>query len=116
MTEADCWSAAKLRSWRVSILRTRAQHLGDVEAPDEKEAEAEGRCGDVDIAGMWRNMRANAADAALAGAHLETPGAGITISVTACGYLCGACRSILKESSCSSSSPSFWPSLQSRPT
>jgi hypothetical protein len=28
-------TAAKLRSWRVSILRTRAQHLGDVEAPDE---------------------------------------------------------------------------------
>jgi hypothetical protein len=31
---------AKLRSWRVSILRTRAKHLGDVQAPDEKTAEA----------------------------------------------------------------------------
>ena len=34
-------TAAKLRSWRVSILRTRAKHLGDVQAPDEKTAEAE---------------------------------------------------------------------------
>lgn len=36
-------TAAKLRSWRVSILRQRAepQHLGVVEAPDEKAAEAE---------------------------------------------------------------------------
>jgi hypothetical protein len=33
-------TAAKLRSWRVSILRGRAQHLGDVEAPDAKSAEA----------------------------------------------------------------------------
>jgi hypothetical protein len=33
-------TAAKLRSWSVSILRTRAQHLGDVEAPDAKSAEA----------------------------------------------------------------------------
>jgi hypothetical protein len=32
--------AAKLRSWRVAILRNRAQYLGDVEAPDEKAAEA----------------------------------------------------------------------------
>jgi hypothetical protein len=29
---------AKLRSWRVAILRNRAQYLGDVQAPD---AEAE---------------------------------------------------------------------------
>ena len=34
-------TAAKLRSWRVSILRGRAKHLGDVRAPDEKSAEAE---------------------------------------------------------------------------
>ena len=34
-------TAAKLRSWRVSILRTRAKHLGDVQAPDEKTTEAE---------------------------------------------------------------------------
>ena len=35
-------AAAKLRSWRVSILRQRAepQHLGVVEAPNEKAAEA----------------------------------------------------------------------------
>jgi hypothetical protein len=33
--------AEKLRSWRVSILRQRAKHLGDVEAPDQKAAEAE---------------------------------------------------------------------------
>jgi hypothetical protein len=32
--------AEKLRSWRVSILRARAQYLGDVLAPDEKAAEA----------------------------------------------------------------------------
>ena len=32
--------AAKLRSWRVAILRNRAQYLGEVQAPDEKAAEA----------------------------------------------------------------------------
>jgi hypothetical protein len=31
---------AKLRSWRVSIFRARAQYIGDVEAPDERAAEA----------------------------------------------------------------------------
>jgi hypothetical protein len=34
-------AAAKLRSWRVSILRWRAHHLGTVEAPDQRSAEAE---------------------------------------------------------------------------
>ena len=34
-------AAAKLRSWRVSILRQRAHNLGTIEAPDEKAAEAE---------------------------------------------------------------------------
>src|SRR5262249_48620769 len=33
-------AAAKLRSWRVSIIRKRGQYLGTVEAPDEKAAEA----------------------------------------------------------------------------
>jgi hypothetical protein len=33
-------TAAKLRSWRVSIIRKRAQHLGVVAAPNEKAAEA----------------------------------------------------------------------------
>jgi hypothetical protein len=33
-------SAAKLRSWRVTILRNRAHYLGDVQAPDEGAAEA----------------------------------------------------------------------------
>ena len=33
-------SAAKLRSWRVSILRQRAHHLGTVRAPDRDAAEA----------------------------------------------------------------------------
>jgi hypothetical protein len=32
---------SKLRSWRVSILAPRAKHLDDVQAPDEKTAEAE---------------------------------------------------------------------------
>jgi len=32
--------AAKLRSWRVSIIRKRGQDLGTVEAPNEKAAEA----------------------------------------------------------------------------
>jgi len=32
--------AAKLRSWRVSLLRSRAHHLGTVEAANEKAAEA----------------------------------------------------------------------------
>jgi hypothetical protein len=32
--------STKLRSWRVSILRSRAHYLGTVEAPDEKAAEA----------------------------------------------------------------------------
>jgi hypothetical protein len=34
-------TAAKLRRWRVSILRQRAHYLGMVDAPDEKAAEAE---------------------------------------------------------------------------
>ena len=32
--------AARMRSWRVSLLRGRAQPLGTVEAPDERAAEA----------------------------------------------------------------------------
>ena len=32
--------AAKLRSWRVSIIRKRGQYLGNVDAPNEKAAEA----------------------------------------------------------------------------
>jgi hypothetical protein len=32
-------SAAKLRSWRVSLIRKRGQYLGTVEAPNEKAAE-----------------------------------------------------------------------------
>ena len=32
--------ASKLRTWRVSLLRQRAQYLGMVEAPDEKAVEA----------------------------------------------------------------------------
>ena len=32
--------AARMRSWRVSLLRGRAQPLGTVEAPDERPAEA----------------------------------------------------------------------------
>jgi hypothetical protein len=33
-------TAAKLRNWRVSILRSRAEYLGIVQAPDERAAEA----------------------------------------------------------------------------
>ena len=33
-------TAAKLRSWRVSIIRKRGQYLGTVEAPNEKAAES----------------------------------------------------------------------------
>jgi hypothetical protein len=33
-------TAAKLRSWRLAILRSRAHYLGDVQAPDEGAAEA----------------------------------------------------------------------------
>ena len=33
-------TAAKLRSWRISIIRKRGQYLGTVEAPNEKAAEA----------------------------------------------------------------------------
>jgi uncharacterized protein YchJ len=32
--------AARMRSWRVSLLRGRAQYLGNVDAPDEQAAEA----------------------------------------------------------------------------
>jgi hypothetical protein len=32
-------TAEKLRWWRVAVLRGRAKHLGDVQAPDEKSAE-----------------------------------------------------------------------------
>jgi hypothetical protein len=31
---------AKLRSWRVSILRARGEYIGDVQAPDREAAEA----------------------------------------------------------------------------
>jgi len=34
-------TAAKLRSWRVIIMRSRGEHLGSVEAPDRERAEAE---------------------------------------------------------------------------
>jgi hypothetical protein len=34
-------TGAKLRRWRVAIMRARAQQLGIVEAPDQKAAEAE---------------------------------------------------------------------------
>jgi hypothetical protein len=33
-------TAAKLRSWRVSLIRNRSQYLGTVEAPNERAAEA----------------------------------------------------------------------------
>jgi hypothetical protein len=33
-------TAAKLRSWRASLIRKRAQYLGTVDAPNEKAAEA----------------------------------------------------------------------------
>jgi hypothetical protein len=33
-------TTAKLRSWRVFIIRRRAYHVGTVEAPNEKAAEA----------------------------------------------------------------------------
>ena len=32
--------SAKLRSWRVEILRNRSQYLGDVQAANERAAEA----------------------------------------------------------------------------
>jgi len=32
--------ATKLRSWRVSVLRSRAHYLGTIDAPNEKAAEA----------------------------------------------------------------------------
>ena len=34
-------TAAKLRRWRVSILRQRAHNLGTIEAPDREAAETE---------------------------------------------------------------------------
>ena len=33
-------TAAKLRNWRVSIMRARGQHLGTVAAPDRQTAES----------------------------------------------------------------------------
>jgi hypothetical protein len=33
-------TAAKLRSWRVSLIRKHGQYLGTVEAPNEKAAQA----------------------------------------------------------------------------
>jgi Zn-dependent protease with chaperone function len=33
-------TAAKLRSWRVSIIRKRSQYLGTVETPNDRAAEA----------------------------------------------------------------------------
>jgi hypothetical protein len=34
-------TAAKLRNWRVAVMRSRAHGLGIVAAPDQKSAEAE---------------------------------------------------------------------------
>jgi hypothetical protein len=34
-------TAAKLRNWRIAIIRQRAHNLGTIEAPDAKSAEAE---------------------------------------------------------------------------
>jgi hypothetical protein len=34
-------TAAKLKRWRISIMRSRGHHLGTVEAPDREAAEAE---------------------------------------------------------------------------
>ena len=34
-------TAAKLRSWRVVIMRSKGEYLGSVEAPDREKAEAE---------------------------------------------------------------------------
>ena len=39
-TTRQKFTAAKLRSWRDSIIRKRGQYLGTVEAPNEKAAEA----------------------------------------------------------------------------
>ena len=33
-------TAAKLRSWRVVIMRSRGEYLGSVEAPDREKAES----------------------------------------------------------------------------
>jgi hypothetical protein len=33
-------TAAKLRTWRISIIRKRGQYLGTVEAPNERAAQA----------------------------------------------------------------------------
>jgi hypothetical protein len=48
----------KLRSWRVSILRQRAQYIGTVKAPDERTAEAARRShsssSTTSSAGGWR--------------------------------------------------------------
>jgi hypothetical protein len=33
--------SAKLRSWRVVIMRSKGEYLGSVEAPDREKAEAE---------------------------------------------------------------------------
>jgi hypothetical protein len=34
-------TAARLKRWRISLMRSRGHHLGTVEAPDRKAAEAE---------------------------------------------------------------------------
>jgi hypothetical protein len=46
-------AAAKIRNWRVAIIRQRAQHLGTIEAPDEKAAEAEA----VKVFGLTEEQR-----------------------------------------------------------
>jgi hypothetical protein len=40
MPQSPKKKSARLRSWRVSLIRKRAQYLGTVEAPNEKAAEA----------------------------------------------------------------------------
>jgi hypothetical protein len=53
---ASARKAAKLRSWRVSILRAQAQYRGDVKAPDQRSAEAEA-AGQVGLTAGQRRRR-----------------------------------------------------------
>jgi hypothetical protein len=59
--------AAKLRSWRVSIIRKRGQYLGTVEAANEKAAEAAAVAEAVDVDTGLRAARRSHAYARLCG-------------------------------------------------
>jgi hypothetical protein len=70
--------AAKLRNWRVAIMRSRAKPIGTVQAPDRKAAEAEA----VKAFDLSEDQRKRLKDAAGLDAH-RAVGIGHAVAVAA---------------------------------